>query len=367
MNRDPALDVIRGLLLVVMAADHFGEPIIEHLYEVAGYVTAAAGFVFLSGVLVALVHGRRLAPGMRVDSARLYHRAGVIYACHLATVLVVLAVGLVADRADQGWRSHAVEMQAEPLRGLLSAMLMVYQPPMLDILPLYVLMLLVSPLALNRMARGQGGIVQVLSISAALWLLAQTGIGRHFGALLPDALLFRAGGFDYLAWQFIFMLGLAFGFARAHARLPRNPFHPLPVALCLAIVAGLWLLRHGHLTHPWLTLHDNHIRDTMAWLRLINVLSLIYLTCWLVHHLRNAPPAVHTLLHWPGRWLSLLGRHSLQVFTWHLALLYLLIPLRWHYLAGHDTRLWIALALFLASLTVPAWAHQRWQQRTARR
>ena len=75
MNRDLSLDVLRGIMLIIMAADHFGEPLFQHLYEFAGYVSAAEGFVFLSGMLVALVYSRYHSAGgyvleQRVASCR---------------------------------------------------------------------------------------------------------------------------------------------------------------------------------------------------------------------------------------------------------------------------------------------------------
>ena len=82
MNRDISLDILRGLMLIIMASDHFGEPVFQHLYEFSGYVSAAEGFVFLSGMLVALVYSRYYAAGGLVLEKRVWQRAGTIYFYH---------------------------------------------------------------------------------------------------------------------------------------------------------------------------------------------------------------------------------------------------------------------------------------------
>jgi peptidoglycan/LPS O-acetylase OafA/YrhL len=63
------------------------------------------------------------------------------------------------------------------------------------------------------------------------------------------------------------------------------------------------------------------------------------------------------------QWLAFLGQHSLQVFAYHLVILYFYIPFRWGAWAISDQQKWFALVLFLASLTLPAWLHAHYQAR----
>ena len=103
MNRDLSLDVLRGIMLIIMAADHFGEPLFQHLYEFAGYVSAAEGFVFLSGMLVALVYSRYHSAGGYVLEQRVWHRAGVIYLYHLMVLLAVFVFTVATDLSGAYW------------------------------------------------------------------------------------------------------------------------------------------------------------------------------------------------------------------------------------------------------------------------
>lgn len=360
MKRDAALDVLRGLMLVVMAADHFGEPVFQYLYEIAGYVSAAEGFVFLSGMLVAIVYGRHYAAGRQVLEQRIWGRAKVIYVYHLAVLLAVFVFTAGSQWFGGYWVSYATEMHSEPWRALLSGMLLVYQPPMLDVLPLYVVLMLAAPFALRLMLQYQGlGVAMVLGGSLILWFAAQFYWGDVWLGLLPDGLMVRITTFHFLAWQLLFVLGMVLGYWRFAGNAPH--IHPGIWLLCLAGVVYLWLLRHGQVQSPWLAQHPHIAREYLGWLRLLNFLALAYVVAGLL--------ALHRLyglfrpLALVGRWLAFLGRHSLQVFAYHLVVLYCYIPFRWGEWAFGEYQKWWVLLLFLASLTLSAWLHQRHVQR----
>lgn len=362
MNRDIALDILRGIMLVVMAADHFGEPVFQHLYEIAGYVSAAEGFVFLSGMLVALVYSRYQNAGGWVLEQRVWHRAGVIYLYHLVVLLAVFVFTVGTELSGAYWTSFATEMQAEPARGLLSGLLLVYQPPMLDVLPLYVILMLLAPFALRLMLQYQGiGVSMVLLGSTGLWWAAQYGWDRELLGLLPDAIMVRVGAFHLLAWQLIFVLGMVLGFLRVHSQGTAPRVNGWLWGASVGVVLYLYLLRHGQVHNEWLALHHHIAREYMGWLRLLNFLAFVYTVAGLIalHRRYN----VFRLLALPGRWLAFLGQHSLQVFAYHLVVLYCYIPFRWGEWAFTDDQKWFVLVAFLASLSLPALAHQHYLKR----
>lgn len=366
MKRDLSLDVLRGIMLLVMAADHFGEPIFQHLYELAGYVSAAEGFVFLSGMLVAVVYSRYYAAGGWVLEQRVWQRAKVIYLYHVVVLLAVFVFTVATVWSGAYWQSFATEMQVEPLRALFSGLLLVYQPPMLDILPMYVLLMLLAPLPLRMMLRfGNTGVLLVVLGSVGLWWAAQYGGGYALLGLVPDALAIRVGAFDYMAWQLIFVLGMVLGFLRfsGQARLPAWSGGWL--LLSLLLIVSLYLLRHGWvpldsmLGLAWLVDYPHIARSSMGWLRLLDFLAFVYVVSVLVAWQQR-----YGLFNWLarlGHWLAFLGQHSLQVFAYHLVVLYCYIPFRWGDWALTDPQKWVWLVVFLASLTLPAWLHARYQ------
>ncbi|MDP9371380.1 MAG: OpgC domain-containing protein, partial [Chloroflexota bacterium] len=60
-GRDLRLDLLRGFAVFAMAVDHLGGP--SWLYALTGgnrfFVSAAEGFVFISGVVAGIVYGAR--------------------------------------------------------------------------------------------------------------------------------------------------------------------------------------------------------------------------------------------------------------------------------------------------------------------
>ena len=65
---------------------------------------------------------------------------------------------------------------AQPLDALIGGLLLVYEPPLLDILPIYVLFMLASPWVMSVGLRR--GWAPVLAVSTALWFLAQFGLSQ---------------------------------------------------------------------------------------------------------------------------------------------------------------------------------------------
>src|SRR3712207_2110104 len=94
-KRDHRLDLLRGLAVCAMVVDHIAGA--SWLYAFSGgnhlFVSAAEGFVFISGVTVGLVYGgRMLTNGLRSAAKALYARAWVLYAL---AVWLTLASGLL--------------------------------------------------------------------------------------------------------------------------------------------------------------------------------------------------------------------------------------------------------------------------------
>lgn len=359
-KRDISLDVLRGCMLIIMAMDHFGEPIMNYTWEAAGFVSAAEGFVFLSGLLVGLIYARYIQRGGYVLEQRLWQRAGTIYLYHWLALFGVFLFTLISIKLQAPWQSYAVAMEQTPWKAWISGMLLIYQPPMLDILPLYISLMLVAPLALRLMAKGYTH--WVLIGSFGIWLLAQADLKNIIvNQLALEQIIVGLGSFDLLGWQLLFVLGMSIGFRRYEHQGAAVPMIPALWVLALIITVSLWLLHHQYIQTGWLEAYDNTDRESIAWLRLINFLAITYVIAGIMQALLTYVPQFFNV----GlvRWLAFLGRHSLQVFAFHLVVLYCYIPFRWGEYGLTDQQKWWVLVLFLVSLTLPAWLHQYYQER----
>jgi hypothetical protein len=350
MKRDLRLDTFRGLFLVWMAVNHLSGPLHAYLYQALGFVSSAEPFVFISGVTAGMVYGRiGLQEGRFILRRRAFRRALDIYLFHMATfVLVIILEITITSKIYHSFYVYMNPLPTEsPLMALVLGSVFLMQPAILDILPMYCLFLLITPFIVNRFKTKQGT-WWVLAGSLVVWSLATytswDSLERYGERFLPC----NFGFFDPFAWQFLFVGGLFFGFRRAEARaMPINK--PL-IIFSLLISIGLLLVRYkiGPSKLFGFDIDYLTIRETFGPIRVVNMAALAYLvTCLGVRYPK--------LFEWP--FFSYLGQHSLQVFSFHVGLIYLVRPL-YNLLIPYG---WTAIILFnivfISSLAIPAWLH----------
>jgi len=188
------------------------------------------------------------------------------------------------------------------ISGLLGGVLLVYQPGMLDILPMYVGFPLLAPLVLRFHNRGHG--LAVWLASGAIWAADQLFAPSHPIIWGP----INTGAFHFLSWQWLFVTGVLLG---AEPRWERQAIHQPRRWMLLAAIAGasfLAFVRYSSLGHWW----DNQTLDMLtrktplAFLRLLDFGLLAYLLAVLGSRYPR---------HLVARPVALLGRHSLPIFT----------------------------------------------------
>lgn len=323
MERQTELDWLRGLMLVLMTITHLPTWFSAHAGQPFGFVSAAEGFVFLSAYLVGSVYSRMARKqGYAAMRRALLARAAKVYAAHVALLLFLFWV-LVPFATSQG--AHAITnlasyYVAHPRVALVSGLLLAYNPPLLDILPMYVLFLLASPLVLAYASRRGFGVL--LALSAALWLYAQLNGGLHLyesivhltGWPVPYA---QTGAFSLLAWQMLWLVGLRAGALKAEAVDAGEAEAPWPVALmwtATLLTALFFVWRHVVGQVPFAgdpALSALFDKWHLGPLRLLNFAVLAILV---VHGRRMfAAWSLHSSI-------ATMGRASLLVFSAHLLL-----------------------------------------------
>lgn len=346
-NRFLVLDTLRGLMLVLLAFDHYGGAIRNVTYEPLGFVSAAEGFIFLAGLMLGLLYVKKMAATPRLVTEKLLGRTFKIYLTYVAVSLIFLVTVSVSPWYAAAWQDLLPLGFRADLTTVARTLLVVHQTDFLGILPLYVMLFLAAPLLLRLFARGHAR--AVLIVSTLLYLVQPLGPDAFFDTLFADTL------YNVFTWNILFVFGIFFGYRYREGTL-RLSYRPRYLVTALAVAATLFVLRElmrfGVLGDYGYWLKLAFTRDYLSPLRLFNVALLAYLLFGLA---QLRPQWLQ------NRWLSFLGQHSLYVFAWHGVVLYFV----WPYMGGFNREL--ESVLFVAALSVPAWLHQAWRLRHLRR
>jgi hypothetical protein len=310
--RDLRLDFFRGLALIFIFVDHIPENILSYFtLQAVGFYDAAEVFIFISGFTAALVYGRRLAEkGALYAAAQVLRRAWQLYVAHVFLFVIFVAeVSYTASTFKNPM--YAEEMRVadflgEPHVAVVQALLLQFQPTFLDILPLYILMLVIFPAVLLAMRLQP---LLVLLPSALLYLAVQVW-GIAVPAYPPGVVWY----FNPLAWQFLFISAALLG--HAHARGRRFPglraLYPLALALfAVALVVRLsWTLHELWDPIPGLLLKElwPASKNNLSPVRLIPFYALVLVVAMRV------PRQAGFLAARAARPLVLCGQRSLEVF-----------------------------------------------------
>lgn len=365
-TRSWEIDALRGLMLLLMLVTHLPTRFSSFLGQPFGYVSAAEGFVLISAYLAGLVYSRMGSlKGDSDMSSAMLRRAFKIYLCQVGLLLflftVIAGLGLYANQpAVLNLMSFYLQM---PTTAITHSLLLVYQPPLLDILPLYVAFMLLSP-AIIALAKRIGWEL-FLSISIALWFLTQfdfsywvyEGAAGLFGINVPYQ---ETGAFSIWAWQLIWVIGLWMGFAKQHSlNVFRFPKWAVYLALIIAGFSFFWRHYVG-MQVPSIIPELNALFDkwTLAPLRLINLFALMIVVMRFSQFITEALPR--------QRFLETLGSASLAVFSAHLLLVLIVLSTLG---ANYERSFLIDIPLLLGSVLmlygVAIWRNHTKAQRKA--
>ncbi len=378
MRRVEVIDGMRGYFLVFMMLTHLtfegGYKLVKINHAELGFVQDAQGFVFLSGLLVGLIYAKKmLKGGFWAGSSALWRRSAELYAYAIGCIFVILLLGQVLPYAGVYWDAWLGNVDGPYPAYRIAAALFLYQPTYLDILPQYVVYMVVAPPLVWLCIRGEW--LWVAIGSAVLWL------GVQLGAHIPVANAMNAGlshfqeglsmrvPFNVLGWQVVFMSGLVLGALTAQNRIPwTEVFRPDRTGLLKAFVALLLFFMAWRLGFTFGLVSEDamkrfqrfEMRNEFSLVFLVNFVALAYTLAWLLiagprsesamaQRIANALHGLFSL-----GFLRLLGRHSLQVYAWHVIIVYVVKGIDWHYGAFDEaTKTGIALFAVLL-LTLPA-------------
>lgn len=202
--RNSLVDLVRGLGLWILLIDHIQPDVLSQITPwQLGFSDFAEIFVFLSGFINAGMYERALrCGGMRGANQKLWSRVGRLYIAHITTMLVCFGIlGAAASAKIYVPEPKLYVWMSAPASYLVKTALLLYNPYLFSLLPLYIVIapfMLLSTVGLKRAPR------ITLGVSAALWCVAQSRLLD-----LPIATKLEGWYFHPLGWQFLFVLGEA--------------------------------------------------------------------------------------------------------------------------------------------------------------
>jgi hypothetical protein len=227
-SRDLRIDFLRGLAIVFVVVDHIH---LESLFytlshERIGAFSGAELFVLLSGVVLGMVHRKRiLASGWQASAQRMWARAGLLYVVSLIVVIAAYLLSKLPFLDDDVLTTWADVTTGETF-SMYGSTEQLAQMPVPPSAVFDVLFLNVGPYQFNVM----GLYVGLLILAPfAMWLLTR----GHWWVLLPASIVLYGMNFVFewrivpssfenpfplLTWQLPFMVGLTIGYYQDRIR-----------------------------------------------------------------------------------------------------------------------------------------------------
>src|ERR1700733_11088927 len=205
VERDLRLDFFRGLGLWMIFLDHIPDDVVGWLtLSNYGFSDAAEFFVFISGYLAGYIYGPIIQAGnFLAATKRLLVRAWHLYIAHILLFLLFTAqIARAARKFDNPMYKdefNVANFLAHPDELIWQALTLRYKPVDLDVLPLFVVLVLASPLFLWGLVRRPN---LTLLCSVILYVLARL-FDWNLASYPPGAHWY----FNPFAWQLMFVFG----------------------------------------------------------------------------------------------------------------------------------------------------------------
>ncbi|MCB9207184.1 MAG: OpgC domain-containing protein [Ignavibacteriales bacterium] len=312
-KRNYTLDIIRGLLLIVMTIDHFSYQIMSYNF---GYFSAAEGFVFVSGLVMGIYGiNKYYTDGFIKLKSILRRRSFKIYKYHIFSLLFFFLFSFLLKINQNSFSLSTLELF--DYEHFLWGLLLVYSPNYLDILPMYIFFVLISPYIIDLIIKKKIGFILVFSIF--LWLGNYLFINSSLNNLFYYFQIPFKGVFSVLSWQFLFVLGILSSSLYKTNIMNKVIHSKLTIIITLSVASLFFFQKHEILEIIEAGLLEKlTARSILGPLTIINFLAVSYIVFYSLTIFDIKKYFIH---------VGMLGSYSIQVFTFHVLLI---IVFRWY-------------------------------------
>ena len=316
-ERDLRLDFIRGLALFIIFIDHSTPRGLQNFKWLSRYtlhrfsfIDGADVFVFLSGYVAGMVYTRRfLANGLASCFRAAARRCLELYLAEVSLFVMLLAVVNLAAVGTASLPAELHSFRDTPLLSAFHVLTLRSQLSLLDLLPLYIVFLALTPLAIVLAFNHR---TLLIGMMMASYVAVHAAGYLHLGRI-------PIWSFNPFAWQLVFFGALLLGHQKV--RSP-NWWAQSYSWLTWLAAGGLTLIALVRIapTEPVASLLHSHvlvdmIPRTIAYAdkRSMEPLRLLNLVLWVIV-IAAVNPGARFLRHRIATWPIICGQHSLIVF-----------------------------------------------------
>jgi hypothetical protein len=246
MKRYLELDIVRGFLLVLMVVNHSPSPLRRFTEGPFGFFSTAEAFVFISALLAGLLFERRSEQhGFSAARAATLRRAFRIYQAHIITTLSIFLLSIAFLAEVPGIRQMLQPFFDNPRSAVLGSLALLFQPPLLDILPMYILFSLLTPLAFWAAKRVGWGSVFFASLS--IWLFSQFRVWDQINSAGSGLRFIHLCYFTLFTCQLFWIGRLLFGRSLKQQKPVLQPTRSVE-SLLLLLASGFLIWRWAAIT-----------------------------------------------------------------------------------------------------------------------
>jgi len=339
-NRIVEIDGIRGYLVLMMYLAHlpsFYTSVFSYLHH-SRYSAVYDGefFVLLSGLVCAIAYNRDHRSGnKRLLWRKVLGRVGWLLVYQSLTIVAVISLfwfGLGAD-FHEGYNPVAGDF----FESLLKGVSLVNPPPLLDILPLYIVLMLLIPSAFALLSAGRTGLFA--GAVAAAWLLSSSGSDVALADWVRSRIfdwtahVQLTGYFNPLSWCVLFYAGFYLGYRLKEGGARQFTSSVLPlhrglfllgVGVIAASAACSLLAFLGYAVPSWLLQPD---RTKLSFVIITNTAAIAYCVYYILgkDELPRGLGQVRACLLglFRSRLLVFMGQNSLFAYSVHIPIVFL--------------------------------------------
>ena len=318
-QRDPRLDFWRGIAMLIILVAHIpGNFWAWYIPARWGPSDAAEMFVFCSGFAAAIAFGGTFErAGFWMGTRRILFRCWQIYWAHMGLFFFIAMTTVITtwiaapDGVNYMKKLNLIPFfETNTAANLVGLFTLTYVPNYFDILPMYMIILLMVPLVimLQRLHTG-AAIAFCVGLYLATW---------YFKLGFPaEPWSERKWFFNPLGWQLLFFTGFMLSKGWIKGPPVRTSFAILAIIFILAVVPiSNWMIYKDHsILQP---IHDffwvKGFKTNEHLLRWAHVLALTYVAVWAIRGHEQA------LLKWPCTIIVKVGQQALAAFLASMAI-----------------------------------------------